>query len=121
MNNTTWPNFMDNPDNIKYEYRHNSSVLYMRDRALNREKQLYAKVQYSEITFKFVGVILVKGYTKETDTTPANTIPILVEIDSTDNYFSSLDKLNNLKDQFKKIDNNSTWEWSAGLPFFNTR
>ena len=121
MNNTTFPDLRGDPGSIKYEYRHNSSVLYMRDRALNREKQLYAKVQYSEITFKFVGVILVKGYNKETDTTAANTITILVEIDSTDNYWTHIEKLNSLKDQFKKIDNNATWEWSTGLPFFNTQ
>ena len=121
MNNTTFPDLRGDPGSIKYEYRHNSSVLYMRDRALNREKQLYAKVQYSEITFKFVGVILVKGYNKETETTAANTITILVEIDSTDNYWTHIEKLNSLKDQFKKIDNNTTWEWSTGLPFFNTQ
>ena len=121
MNSTTFPDLKDNPENIKYEYRHNSSVLYMRDRALNREKQLWAKVQYSEISFKFVGTITVRGWAKGTESSPTKTIDMTVLIDSTDNYWTPLEKLNNLKDEFKKVDSHSEWEWTAGLPFCNTQ
>ena len=120
MNNTTWPNLMDNPDNIKYEYRHNSSVLYMRDRALNREKQLWAKVQYSEITFKFVGTITVLGYKNENDASPKKTVTINIPIDSTDSFKDPINILNSYSEELDKFDNYTSFEWKVSYPFFNT-